>query len=63
MFSITKQTAMQSLREVGERRLPCGFRSIALDSAMRILPMDKSMLAHLETLGFRRAVLPRANYP
>ena len=129
-FAVTKQTAVQSLREVRERRLPlrvsirgqmdhslhlvvkevlsaAGFSlddivswggqvrydpglprgsnrlgavargevdmiideavhswlNIALDSEMHVLSMDESMLAQLETLGFRRAVLPKADYP
>jgi TRAP-type uncharacterized transport system substrate-binding protein len=37
--------------------------NVALESEMRVLPMDESMLAQLETLGFRRAVLPKADYP
>ena len=37
--------------------------NIALDSEMRVLPMDEAMLAQLEALGFRRAVLPKAHYP
>jgi TRAP-type uncharacterized transport system substrate-binding protein len=37
--------------------------NIALDSEMRVLPLDEAMLAHLETLGFQRAVLPKAHYP
>jgi TRAP-type uncharacterized transport system substrate-binding protein len=37
--------------------------NIALDSEMHVLSMDESMLAQLETLGFRRAVLPKADYP
>ena len=37
--------------------------NIALDSEMRVLPLDESMLTQLETLGFQRAVLPKADYP
>ena len=37
--------------------------NIALDSEMRVLPLDEAMLAQLETLGFQRAVLPKAHYP
>jgi TRAP-type uncharacterized transport system substrate-binding protein len=129
-FAVTKQTGVQSLREVRERRLPlrvsirgqmdhslhlvvkevlatAGFSledivawggqvrydaglprgsnrlgavargevdmiideavhswlNIALESEMRVLPLDESMLAQLETLGFHRAVLPKADYP
>jgi TRAP-type uncharacterized transport system substrate-binding protein len=35
----------------------------ALELKMHVLPLDQSMLAHLETLGFRRAVLTKARYP
>jgi hypothetical protein len=45
---------VQSLREVRDRRLPLRVSlNIALDSEMRVLPMDESMLAQLEALGFR----------
>ena len=37
--------------------------NVALESEMRVLPLDESMLTQLETLGFRRAVLPKAHYP
>ena len=37
--------------------------NIALDSEMHVLPLDESMLAQLEALGFRRAMLPKADYP
>ena len=37
--------------------------NIALESEMRVLPLDEPMLTHLETLGFQRAVLPKAHYP
>ena len=37
--------------------------NIALDSEMHVLPLDESMLTQLETLGFQRAVLPKADYP
>ena len=129
-FAVTKQTAVHSLRELRERRLPlrvsirgqmdhslhlvvkevlsaAGFSleditswggqvrydpglpkgpnrlgamqrgevdmiideavhnwlNIALDSEMHVLPLDESMLTQLETLGFQRAVLPKADYP
>ena len=129
-FAVTKQTGVQSLRELRERRLPlrvsirgqmdhslhlvvkevlsaAGFSleditswggqvrydpglpkgpnrlgamqrgevdmiideavhnwlNIALDSEMHVLPLDESMLRQLETLGFQRAVLPKADYP
>jgi hypothetical protein len=62
--AVAKQTAVQSLREVRERRLPLRVSlNIALDSEMRVLPMDEPMLAQLEALGFRRAVLRKADYP
>jgi hypothetical protein len=52
---------VQSLREVRDRRLPLRVSlKVALDSEMSVLPIDKSILAQLETLGFRRAVLPKA---
>ena len=37
--------------------------NIALESEMRVLPLDEPMLTRLETLGFQRAVLPKAHYP
>jgi TRAP-type uncharacterized transport system substrate-binding protein len=37
--------------------------NVALESEMRVLPMDEAMLERLETLGFRRAVLPQAHFP
>jgi len=37
--------------------------NVALESEMRVLPMDEPMLAHLEKLGFKRAALPQAEYP
>lgn len=37
--------------------------NVALESEMHVLPLDESMLTQLEALGFRRAVLPRADYP
>jgi len=37
--------------------------NVALESGMRVLPLDEPMLAHLESLGFRRAALPKAHYP
>ncbi|HWO41717.1 MAG TPA: hypothetical protein VNO43_07940 [Candidatus Eisenbacteria bacterium] len=36
---------------------------VALETGMRVLAFDESMLAHLEALGFRRAVLPKAHHP
>ena len=129
-FAVTKQTDVQSLRELRERRLPlrvsirgqmdhslhlvvkevlsaAGFSleditswggqvrydpglpkgpnrvgamqrgevdmiideavhnwlNVALESEMHVLPLDESMLTQLETLGFQRAVLPKADYP
>ena len=129
-FAVTKRTGLNSLREVGERRLPlrvsirgqmdhslhlvvkevlsaAGFSlddivswggqvrydpglpkgpnrlgavargevdmiideavrnwlDVALESEMQVLPMDEPMLAQLESLGFRRAVLRKADYP
>ncbi|HEX2228590.1 MAG TPA: TAXI family TRAP transporter solute-binding subunit [Candidatus Binatia bacterium] len=129
-FAVTKQFGLNSLREVGERRLPlrisirgqmdhslhlvvrevlsaAGFSledivswggqvrydpglpkgpnrlgavsrgevdmiideavrnwlDVALESEMQVLPMDEPMLAQLESLGFRRAVLRKADYP
>jgi TRAP-type uncharacterized transport system substrate-binding protein len=35
----------------------------ALESEMRVLPMDEPMLARLEEFGFKRAVLAQAEYP
>jgi TRAP-type uncharacterized transport system substrate-binding protein len=37
--------------------------NVALDSGMRVLPMDEPMLTRLEELGFERAVLPKVHYP
>ena len=37
--------------------------NVALESEMHVLPLDESMLTQLETLGFQRAVLPKADYP
>ena len=34
----------------------------AVESEMRILPFDEPLLEHLEGLGFRRAVIPKASY-
>jgi TRAP-type uncharacterized transport system substrate-binding protein len=129
-FAVTKQTGVQSLRELRERRLPlrvsirgqmdhslhlvvkevlsaAGFSleditswggqvrydpglpkgpnrlgamqrgevdmiideavhnwlNVALESEMHVLPLDESMLTQFETLGFQRAVLPKADYP
>jgi len=35
----------------------------AAEARMHILPLDEPMLAKLEALGFRRAVIPKARYP
>jgi NMT1-like family len=35
----------------------------AAGSGFRVLPLDETMLAHLEDIGFRRAVIPKARYP
>jgi len=35
----------------------------AAGSGMRVLPLDEAMLNHLEALGFRRALIPKARYP
>ena len=37
--------------------------NVALESEMRVLPLDEAMLTQLEALGFRRAMLPKAHYP
>ena len=37
--------------------------TVALESEMRVLPIDEPTLAQLEALGFRRALLPKAHYP
>ena len=37
--------------------------NVALESEMRVLPLDEAMLTQLEALGFRRAILPKAHYP
>src|SRR5262249_39027703 len=34
----------------------------AVESDMRILPLDEPLLEQLEELGFRRAVIPKASY-
>jgi hypothetical protein len=35
----------------------------AVESGMRVLPLDEPMLKKLEALGLRRAVIPKARYP
>jgi hypothetical protein len=37
--------------------------NVALESEMRVWPLDEAMLTQLEGLGFRRAMLPKAHYP
>jgi len=40
-----------------------GWANNALDANMRILPLDEAVIAKMETLGLRRAVMPVARYP
>ena len=40
-----------------------GWANQALEAGTRILPLDEAMLAKLEGLGLRRAVMPVARYP
>lgn len=40
-----------------------GWVNQAIDAGMRVLPLDDAMLMHLEALGLRRAVMPKARYP
>jgi hypothetical protein len=40
-----------------------GWVNTAAGSGMRVLPLDQAILAKLEALGFRRAVIPRERYP
>ena len=40
-----------------------GWANNALDAGMRILPLDEAVLAKMEALGLRRAVMPVARYP
>ena len=40
-----------------------GWVNAAAGSGMRVLPLDEPMLAQLETLGLRRAVIARTRYP
>jgi TRAP-type uncharacterized transport system substrate-binding protein len=37
--------------------------NVALESEMRVLPLDEAMLAHLEDLGFRRALITKTRFP
>lgn len=40
-----------------------GWINAAADAGMRALPIDESTLSKLESIGLRRAVIPRARYP
>ena len=40
-----------------------GWANQALAAGMRILPLDESVIAKMESLGLRRAVMPAARYP
>ena len=40
-----------------------GWANNALDNGMRILPLEESVIAKMEALGLRRAVMPVARYP
>ena len=40
-----------------------GWANAALDTGMRILPLDDAILTKLEALGLRRAIVPKARYP
>jgi TRAP-type uncharacterized transport system substrate-binding protein len=40
-----------------------GWVNAAAAAGMRVLSLEESMLARLETLGLRRAVIPKARYP
>lgn len=40
-----------------------GWANNALDNGMRILPLAESVIAKMEALGLRRAVMPVARYP
>lgn len=40
-----------------------GWANSALDAGMRILALDEDVLAKMEALGLRRAVMPVARYP
>jgi hypothetical protein len=40
-----------------------GWVNAAAGAGMRVLPLDEPMLAQLETLGLRRALIPRTRYP
>ena len=40
-----------------------GWINTAAEAGMRVLPLDETMLAKLEAIGLRRAVIPKARYP
>lgn len=40
-----------------------GWINAAAGAGMRVLPMEEPMLATLENIGFRRALIPKARYP
>jgi TRAP-type uncharacterized transport system substrate-binding protein len=40
-----------------------GWLNTATEAGMRALPLDETMLANLEAIGLRRAVIPKARYP
>ena len=40
-----------------------GWINAAAEAGMRVLPMEEAMLAKLEEIGFRRALIPKARYP
>jgi NMT1-like family len=40
-----------------------GWINTAAEAGMRVLPLDESMLAKLEAIGLRRALIPKARYP
>jgi TRAP-type uncharacterized transport system substrate-binding protein len=40
-----------------------GWINAAAEAGMRVLPMEEPMLAKLENIGFRRALIPKARYP
>ena len=40
-----------------------GWVNAATGAGMRVLPLEEPMLARLEGLGLRRALIPRTRYP
>jgi TRAP-type uncharacterized transport system substrate-binding protein len=40
-----------------------GWLNTAAGADMRALPLDETMLRHLESIGLRRAVIPKSRYP